>query len=65
MNVVETEFHFLLVGQFYRELRKQYFSQYYCRWPSIHKFKQLMICTSSKGINNVAAYVYHATMLRG
>ena len=38
MNVVEDEYHFLLVCPMYRELRKTYLPRFYCRWPSKNKF---------------------------
>ena len=48
MNMVENEYHFLLVCPKYANLRKQYLTNY-CRWPSVEKFKNLM---SSKTQNN-------------
>ena len=34
MNLVEDEFHFLLACPYYTDLRRKYFSAYFCRWPS-------------------------------
>lgn len=64
MRKVETEFHFILVCPKYRELRTKYFRQYFCRWPSIHKFDQLMNVTSKKYICNLSKYIYFANRIR-
>ena len=42
MNAIETDYHFLLVCPIYIELRNKYFPRYYCRWPTIQKFKSIM-----------------------
>ena len=39
MNTIENEYHFLLVCPFYADLRRKYLSPYYCRWPTLNKFK--------------------------
>lgn len=41
MNVIENEYHFLLVCPNYRELRNRYLKPYYCHWPNIYKFESL------------------------
>ena len=38
---IESEYHFLLVCPFYRDIRAKYFTPYLCRWPNIHKFETL------------------------
>ena len=63
-NVVECEYHFLLVCPFYLELRRKYFKPYYCHWPTITKFENLMSKTSKNVILNVAKFIYHASNLR-
>ena len=47
MNMVENEFHFVLVCPTYRNLRNTVLPNYYCRWPSITKLKQLL-CNSGR-----------------
>ena len=42
MNQIENEYHFLLVCPLYIDIRRKYFAPYYCRWPSMNKFKSLM-----------------------
>ena len=41
-NVIEDEYHFLLVCPFYRDLRRKYFKNYYFPWPNVHKFNLIM-----------------------
>ena len=41
-NLVENEYHLLLVCPFYRELRQKYFKPYYCRWPTLNKFRYVL-----------------------
>ena len=59
MNLVEDEFHFLLACPFYTDLRRKYFSAYFCRWPSKKNFVELMTA-SRKGIikNLLHLYIY-------
>ena len=61
---VECEYHFLLVCPFYRELRQKYFRPYYCHWPTINKFDDIMSKTNRKVILNVAKFLYNASNLR-
>ena len=63
-NSVETEYHFLLVCPFYRELRQKYLKPYYCHWPTINKFDDLMGKNNKKTILNVAKFVHNASNLR-
>ena len=64
MKSVECEYHFLLVCPFYRELRQKYFRPYYCHWPTINKFEDLMTKTNRKIILIVAKFLYDASNLR-
>ena len=61
-NVIENEYHFLLVCPKYRHLRVKFFKPYFCRWPSLHKFRMLMY-TESKN-SSVSKYLYYAFRLR-
>ena len=45
-NLVENEYHFLLVCPLYRELRKQYLKPYFYRWPTLNEFDSLMSNTN-------------------
>ena len=47
MNILECEYHFLLVFPKYRDLRIQSVPLYYCHWPTYHKFESLL-CKYSK-----------------
>ena len=48
MNKIEDEFHFLLVCPKYRDLRCKYFKRYYCHWPTLYKFENIMLSKSNK-----------------
>lgn len=63
-NLIKCEYHFLLVCPLYRELRQKYFKPYYCHWPTINKFEDLMSNSNKKVISNVAKFVYNASNLR-
>ena len=60
MNVVENEFHFLLVCPLYRQLRCEYLPRYYCRWPSLTKFRLIMGSKQNSIISKLAAFIYKA-----
>ena len=64
MNTIEDEYHFILVCQKFRELRKIYLKPYYCHWPTLHKFENLMSTNSIQQTNNLAKFIYHAFKLR-
>ena len=63
-NFVENEYHFLLVCPFYRDLRRKYLKPYYCHWPTLNKFDDLMAKTNKKVILNFAKFIYLAFRLR-
>ena len=58
MNVIENEFHFLLVCPKYRHLR--YFKPYFCQWPNVNKFKSLMSSQNSNTLVKLSKYLYFA-----
>ena len=64
LNVVENEYHFLLVCPLYIDIRRKYFNSYFCHWPTLMKFENLMSVKSKRKINNLAKYVYFASQLR-
>lgn len=64
LNVKETEFHFLLVCTFYSDLRRKYFSPYYCHWPNLTKFDKLISSTAKRMQRNLAKFIYFAEKLR-
>jgi hypothetical protein len=64
MNVVETEYHFLLVCPMYRELRGKYFKPYFCHWPTLNKFEKLMSSSIKSVQLNLAKYIYFANLKR-
>ena len=64
MNVVENEYHFLLVCPFYRELRLQNLPKYFCHWPNIEKFKSILSCSQRGTIIRLGRFIYLANDLR-
>ena len=60
MNLMENEFHFLLICPAFRTLRAACLPAYYCSWPTITKFIQLMTDSLSRNIQSLAKYVYLA-----
>ena len=64
MNVIESEMHFLLICPRYIDIRKRffspYFSPYFCHWPTINKFENLLSTKNSKKLNNLAKYLFSA-----
>ena len=64
MNQHENEYHFLLVCPLYIDIRPKYFAPYYCRWPSMNKFKSLMQSTQRKTLINLSKYIFHANSRR-
>lgn len=64
LNTVENEYHFLLVCPLYRDLRQKYFKNYYCHWPTLNKYDDLMSKKSKQLILNLSKFVYFAMKLR-
>ena len=50
LNQIETEYHFLLICPFYRDLRLQYIKRYYQTWPNLKKIENLMISKNKQTI---------------
>jgi hypothetical protein len=42
MNVVENQYHFVLVCPAYRSVRTHFLQTYYCSWPNIYKLEHLL-----------------------
>ena len=64
MGKTEDEFHFLLVCPKYRDLRCKYFIRYFCHWPTINKFENIMSSSSNKVLHNISKYIYFAMKIR-
>lgn len=60
MNVIENEYHLLLVCPKYYSLRKRFFKPYFCRWPTVQKFEALMTSKNNKILNSLANFLYCA-----
>jgi hypothetical protein len=64
MNMIESEYHFLLVCPKYRDLRKKYIKPYYQSWPNIQKFINLLSSYSKCTLNNLAKYIFYSNKIR-
>ena len=60
MNMVENEYHFVLVCPAYNDLRRQYLPPHYCRWPSKNKFINLLKDCQTSIIKRISKFVYFA-----
>ena len=63
-NHIENEYHFLLICHLYRDIRKTYLEPYYCQWPTLNKFDDLMSKINKTAVLNLAKYIYFASRLR-
>ena len=63
-NMTENEYHFLLVCPLYRELRHKYFKKYYCQWPTLNKFDDLMSKKSKIAVSNLSKFIFFAMKVR-
>ena len=63
-NIIENEYHFLLVCPLYREIRKEHLKPYFQRWPTLNKFDILMQSANKKDIINLAKYIFNANEIR-
>ena len=64
MQVIENEYHFILICPIYSDLRKMYLPKIYNRWPNLQKFFSLMSSTNVKIIVNLSKFVYLANLRR-
>ena len=64
LNQIETEYHFLLICPFYRDLRLQYIKRYYQTWPNLKKFENLMISKNKQTIINLSKYLFFSMKAR-
>ena len=63
-NVIETELHFLLVCPLYDDIRNQYIPAKFYRNPCTFKMNLLCCNTSSKIVENLCKFIYHAFRIR-
>jgi hypothetical protein len=64
MSVIENEYHFLLVCPYYSDLRSTHLPRYYCHWPNLYKFVNLLNTTNVKLLINLAKFVYFSFQRR-
>ena len=62
MNVVESEYHFMLCCPLYRDLRQTFGIN--IQFPTLHKFTRILSSKNTRSIRNAAKYVHYATLLR-
>jgi len=63
-NILENEYHFLLICPRYSDLRSQFIKRYYYTWPTLQKFVNLLTCNSKKTIIDLSKFIYFANKLR-
>ena len=64
MNVIEDEYHFVLVCPCFRDIIIECLPKYYCHWPNLQKFKLLLTSSQSSVLSKLAKYVYLANLRR-
>ena len=61
---IESEYHFMLICEFYKEMRSRFLPEYFIEKPSIQKLYLLFNTSSAFVLNNLARYIYFAMKLR-
>ncbi|MEW8546880.1 MAG: reverse transcriptase family protein, partial [Candidatus Thiodiazotropha sp.] len=64
LNVIENEYHFLLVCPAYRDIRTTILPNYYCRWPTKNKFINLLNDNQSGILKKLGKFLYQANVKR-
>jgi len=64
MNVLEDEYHFVLVGPAYRSFRSLYLLRYYCSWPNRQKLYTLLKACDKNLTIKLCRYLNSAWKLR-
>lgn len=64
MNVVEDEYHFVLVCPVYRPVRSHYLPKYFCSWPNIYKLDQLLKAVNKTVTIKLCNYIKAAWKMR-
>lgn len=65
MNCLESEYHFLMVCPFYRDLRAECLPRYYCSWPTHRKFINILTSKQTGVLRKLAKFLYMANIKRG
>ena len=63
-QILKDEYHFVLECPDYKDLRKQYISQYYWRRPSMFKFIDLINSSNINCICKLCVFIFYAFKLR-
>ena len=64
LNVLEDEYHFVLICPIYNSLRKVYIKRYYYQHPNQYTFAALVNSRNHTTLRNLAMFVYYAMILR-
>ncbi len=59
-NVLEDEFHFLMICPMYTELRRIYIHSFYLKKPSMFKLVELVSSSNRKTIRNLGIFITKA-----
>ena len=63
-HVIEDEYHFILICEKYKDIRKKFIKPYYWNKPSSFKLVQLLSVRNIKELNNLGKYLYLAEKVR-
>ena len=64
MNILEDEYHFLLVCPAYKDIRTSILPNYYRCWPSKQKFLKLLKASQTGILKKLGKYIYLANKKR-
>ena len=64
MNVLEKEYHYLLICPKLYNLRTKYIKKYYYTWPTLHKLTQLLSSQSNITVQNLSKCTFFANKNR-
>ena len=56
-NFVDNGYHFVLTCLFYRDVQRKYLKSYYCLWPTLNTFDDLLSKRSKLVILNLTKFI--------
>jgi hypothetical protein len=65
MNVVENQYHFVLVCPAYRSVRTHFLQTYHCSWPNVYKLEHLLKAANKNNDQELALNNNYSLTLNG